>query len=191
MSTYNRWEAGGKTNYMTSFELIELGYCQVILIENYPCNSKEELESRERYWIESLNCVNKVIPTRTVQEYYQEYYSKNKDEIAIKAKLYREKNKDQIKRIKQIYRENNKETLNSITRTYYKEHKDNILKQRNQKIYCQCGSLVSKRNISTHKNSAKHNDFMKMYYSAKHDDPAFFSALNNWHQSKIYQLKHM
>ena len=26
---------------------------EIILIESYPCNSKAELEARERYWIES------------------------------------------------------------------------------------------------------------------------------------------
>jgi len=47
---------------------------KIILLENYACNSKEELESRERYYIE-LNkdiCVNKMIPTRTKKEYYQD-----------------------------------------------------------------------------------------------------------------------
>jgi len=44
---------------------------QIILIENFPCTSKEELHAPERYWIEQLKPVlNKAIPTRTSKEYY-------------------------------------------------------------------------------------------------------------------------
>ena len=40
------------------------------LIENYPCNNRKELETRERFYIEkNLDiCVNIVIPTRTRKE---------------------------------------------------------------------------------------------------------------------------
>jgi hypothetical protein len=44
----------------------------MIMIEEYPCKNKLQLETRERYWIElrkpSLNCN---IPTRTDEEYRQ------------------------------------------------------------------------------------------------------------------------
>jgi len=65
----------------------------IVLIENYPCNSKKELELRERYWIEnSENIINKSIPTRTRKEHYndnienhreknREYFNINKDDI--------------------------------------------------------------------------------------------------------------
>ena len=39
---------------------------EIILVESFPCNSKAELEARERYWIETLKpTLNKAIPTRT------------------------------------------------------------------------------------------------------------------------------
>ena len=42
---------------------------EIILIENCPCSSKEELHARERHWIETLKPVlNKAIPTRTPKE---------------------------------------------------------------------------------------------------------------------------
>lgn len=31
---------------------------QILLIENYPCNSKDELCVRERYWMDQLNSIN-------------------------------------------------------------------------------------------------------------------------------------
>ena len=55
-----------KTKYCTSYELVKYDDCVIILLEKYPCKSKEELEARERYWLENTeNCVNKQIPTRT------------------------------------------------------------------------------------------------------------------------------
>ncbi len=69
----------------------------MILIENYPCKSKPELLARERYHIEDLEAnLNKVIPTRT----HKEYYDDNKEIIKEKIGKYREKNKVQIQAYK-------------------------------------------------------------------------------------------
>lgn len=43
---------------------------EVRLLEAYPCESKKDLELRERYWIEKLTpCGNDRIPCRTKQEW--------------------------------------------------------------------------------------------------------------------------
>jgi hypothetical protein len=110
---YNGWKNGTYT-YTTSFVLFELGLVQITLLEDYPCNTKEELISRERHWIElHLDIlVNKNIPTRKSLEYRQinkekinqrskEYqkanYEANKDKISEQRKQYYEANKDKIK----------------------------------------------------------------------------------------------
>ena len=36
--------------------------CKISLIEEYPCNNREELLWRERFWIEKIDCVNKNRP---------------------------------------------------------------------------------------------------------------------------------
>ena len=41
---------------------------EITLIENFPCYSLDELRARERYWIERLDCVNKVTPCVTREE---------------------------------------------------------------------------------------------------------------------------
>ena len=35
---------------------------KIILVENFPCSSKYELEKRERFYIDNNECVNKCIP---------------------------------------------------------------------------------------------------------------------------------
>jgi predicted GIY-YIG superfamily endonuclease len=49
--------------------IINNGDYDIILIENYPCSSKEELFARERYFIENIECINKMIPGRTKKEW--------------------------------------------------------------------------------------------------------------------------
>ena len=79
----------------------------IVLIEKYPCKDKEELHRRERYWVEQTVCVNKCIPGRTSKEFYQdhkeerkEYYEKyrkdNKDILLKKDREYYSINKDII-----------------------------------------------------------------------------------------------
>jgi hypothetical protein len=76
------FETTGKGGICTSYSLITTPDCKITLIENYPCNSKEELVARERHWIDSMECVNKVRPTRTEEEkkeYHKQYYLNNKE----------------------------------------------------------------------------------------------------------------
>ena len=48
------------TNKMTNPE--------IYLIEAYPCNTKEKLWKRERHYIQTNECVNRIVPTRTTKE---------------------------------------------------------------------------------------------------------------------------
>jgi hypothetical protein len=77
---YRRW-INGKHNFITSFKIIEGGSYDIILVEESPCESKDQLHARERRYIETIECVNKVIPTRSMKEYTKEYYENNKEKI--------------------------------------------------------------------------------------------------------------
>ena len=46
-----RYEEG--KHYITSFEILEYSDCEISLVEDYSCNSKKELETRERWYIET------------------------------------------------------------------------------------------------------------------------------------------
>ncbi len=76
-------QTNDKHHYTTSFKLIELGPVDICLLEEYPCQSKEQLHARERYYIENNQCVNKYIPSRTDKEYYED----NKESILSKDKI--------------------------------------------------------------------------------------------------------
>jgi len=73
-----------KHNYITSFEVIKEPIYFIVLVEMVNCTSREELFKRERFFIESNLCVNKVIPLRTPQEYYVNHHARIND----KSKQY-------------------------------------------------------------------------------------------------------
>ena len=63
----------GNYNFNTSFTLLKNNaVVDIILVETCKCKNKEELHATERSYIEGNVCINKIIPTRTKQEYYQE-----------------------------------------------------------------------------------------------------------------------
>jgi len=90
-SDYKRWKEG-KKRYITSFEILHYDNAFITLIENYPCNSKAELHSREAYHIQKENCVNKFVPGRNNNDSVRAYYQKNKIKIDEKKKKYRKNN---------------------------------------------------------------------------------------------------
>ena len=157
---------------ITSKYILELGDYEIVLLELYPCNSKDELHARERYYIEALDCVNKCIPNRSQKEYKlnnkdkiketkKEYRLKNKDKIKEYNKEYHLKNKDKIKETKKEYRLKNKDKTKEYNKELYIKNKDAITEKSKIKITCDCGKEVLKCKISVHKKSQKHIKLME------------------------------
>lgn len=119
--------------YISSFEICKFNDCKIILIENYPCNSKEELLKREQYWIDELECVNKQRAYRSIEDlkkYEKKKYINNKDKI--------------IERSKKRYQLKKNDILN---------------KQSNEKLKCPCGSIIRKCGKSRHYKSIIHKEY--------------------------------
>jgi hypothetical protein len=80
----------GKYGNLTSFIILKEGDYKIVLLENYPCGSKEDLLKRERYYIDENECVNKNVPLRTAKEQkdkYHQYYLDNREKILEKMKI--------------------------------------------------------------------------------------------------------
>ena len=96
-----------KYHYTSSYDILESGDYDMILIESYPCNSKDELHARERYWTNQIKCVNKYKNQGLVLElgkagYDKHYYQEHKDHIKLKCMEYRNLNKELIKTKKSL-----------------------------------------------------------------------------------------
>ena len=79
----------GTFHYLSSFDVLQNGNYCIVLLEKYPCNSKDELHARERYHTNNIDCVNKIKAQGMINELgkkgYEKYlYEKNKDTINAK-----------------------------------------------------------------------------------------------------------
>lgn len=143
---YNEWINGGK-NYVSSFEIIKNNNYDIYLMENYPCNSKEELHSREGYWQKQIDCVNKCISGRPEKQYKID----NKEKIKDQKKKYNEKNNEK----NQLYRKD-----------YYQKNKTKILEHDSNRedilcLYCDC--YHSPKHIRRHERTLKHKNAVKYF----------------------------
>jgi len=133
----HRNETKRGVNRTTSRQIIERGDYDIVLCEECPCETKEQLHAIERKWIETNDCVNKTIPTRTIAEWYEanaqrmieyhkNYYETNKDTISEKAKVRR--SIPEFKQKKAIadkeYREAHLEELKAKKKIYNQEHRE-------------------------------------------------------------------
>ena len=118
----------------------------IVLIEDCPCENKNQLKARELHFITTLECINKnkpfitdidIVNRKEWMKLYDdlhkeekaqrgaEYYKTHKEQIA----QYRETNKEQIKATHQAYNETHKEQIAQQKAEYYETHKEEI-KQR-------------------------------------------------------------
>jgi len=125
----------------------------MILVENFPCESKLELNKRERYWIETMESkLNCRIPSRTDKEYYND----NRQVIIENKKIFYQDNKDKIKEYQKEYRDKNKELINENNKKYQIKNDNKIKEQAREKVQCECGSIVSKDFLTKHRKRPKH-----------------------------------
>ena len=118
---------------------------KIILIENYSCNSKEELRKREQEIIEEhSNLLNIMKAYQSLEDF--------KYRKSIRNKNYRLKHKEKIKKyVKELY-ENNKDEYKIKRKKQYEKEKNYVL----EKISCEfCGTITSRSNISNHKKTKK------------------------------------
>jgi len=147
---------GTKKQISTSIELLKFDDAKIYLIENYPCNTREELCSREGYYINKMECVNKINPTPWSNEkkksFHKQYYQDNKDELSAKHKKYVEINKEEISEYHKDYYEKNREKLLARAKVNSEKNKDKICERRrnnkaNIKVYNKEYSELNKDKI--------------------------------------------
>jgi molecular chaperone DnaK (HSP70) len=171
---YKRFLENNKNDFITSFKVLENDNYDIVLIEQCPCDSKDELHKKERSYIESIECVNKTIPTRNlkeylidnkikiqkyIKEYQKEYCESNKEKIKKHKKEYYNENKER----KKEYYETNKEKIKEHRKEYYNNNKEKI-KQYTEQIKekmknnfdCVCGSSCRINEKPRHIKSLKH-----------------------------------
>jgi hypothetical protein len=130
-----------KRNSCSSKDIIIFSDAYIELLEEFPCNSKKELNKQEGRWIRQMDCVNKKIAGRTRQEYqadnkqkiaehYAQYRAENKQKIA----EYRAENKQKIAEQRAEYQAENKQKIAEYNAEYSAKNKHKIA-EKNAKNY--------------------------------------------------------
>lgn len=117
----------------------------IVLVEEYACANKMELERQERYWIEEMKpSLNRNMPARTRKEYFEENkYVLVKKERERKAK-YRAENADKVRETQAKYRAKNTEKRREASLKYYSENRDAI-HARSRENYAQNKEIFAER----------------------------------------------
>jgi alpha-galactosidase/6-phospho-beta-glucosidase family protein len=146
-SDYNVWltdQSKGKCSCFDLFEKYGLDNWKIVLIENFPCESRDKLDEREEFWRCNLNSCNSNRSFRShedIKKDSHEYYEKNKEYF----NEYREKNQEYIKQYAKNYHEKNRESINEKKR---------------EKITCECGQIYNRGNLSAHNKSQFHLNYI-------------------------------
>lgn len=72
----HRWSYNNHVN-KTYLQFGNIEDCKIFLIEDCPCENKEQLIQRERFYVENNPCVNKQTPGLSLKESYKKYYINN------------------------------------------------------------------------------------------------------------------
>ena len=159
--------------YCCSFEVLQYGDYIIEKIEEYPCNTQQELCRREGFFVRKLICVNDQIPGRTSQEHYIDnkerilarnrlYRENNIEMVREKKKIYHENNKEKLSKQKKIYRDNNKVKKSKTDKLYRENNKETINARKKARKTCECGSVVGHDIMARHRKTKKHISLMEL-----------------------------
>jgi len=128
------------------------------LIESYPCNSKEELNSKEGQYIREFGTLNMAVAGRTQSQYRQEL----KEDISERLKEKRSNNLQFFRERERTYRNSDLEKRREQQRNSYQTNREHILdKQSTVLCVCECGIEVKKHRISRHLKTQKHKQLLE------------------------------
>jgi hypothetical protein len=97
--------------YVSSAEIIKHGDAYIELIEEFPCDNKDQLNRREGQVIRITDkCINKRIAGRTKAEHYID-------------------NREAILAQQRVYEANNKEIKSARMKAWYQDNRERILKR--------------------------------------------------------------
>ena len=158
---YKQYLKDGSNNMSTHKYYTKYGIenFKIILIKSYKVIRESQrdnthLKVYEQLWLnktkKSVNIPKAFNPLAKLDKLIRdkEYYENNKEKISEKGKEYYLNNKEK----KKEYHENNKEKRKEKRKEHYNHNKEKI----NEKITCQCGTIIIKRCLSTHIKTKKH-----------------------------------
>ena len=185
MMNYYKWLRTNKP-YVSSYEIIKHGEPYIELLELYPCNTEEELKTKEGEYQLKIECVNirtegigKDGTDKKYRENHRDDINKRQQERRLREevkekdneqskKWYRE-NKEYKREYNKKWREENKEKYKEkkleSNKKYYEKNKEIVLQKQSirtkQKMKCICGATIRCDNKRRHEKSHKHIQYIE------------------------------
>ena len=162
MSKHRHHSKTQETPLYISFREHGVDKFYIELIEEYPCNSKQELLAREGYYIKKCGTLNKHIAGRTKKEWEQD----NKDIIYAQQKERYFKNLDERRAYRKAYYHAHREDAIDKTREWYIANKERVIEQKAEQgktlIKCECGATLTSWGMKgvRHSKSKRHLEAM-------------------------------
>ena len=140
----------------------------LVILEEYSAENKNELVWKEREWIEQLkpvlNSISRpIVTTEECRENKKIYYENNKEKVRETQKKWYEENSEQrreyhkkwyeensekVRESKKIYRENNREKLIERDRKYRENNKEKM----KERVKCDiCNKDLTRGSLTKHK----------------------------------------
>lgn len=180
---YKQWQAG-KIRKISSFDLFDkydAENCQIILIENHPCNTKDELRMREDHWIKNTpNCVN-IQPAVADPENKKECTRRYRCTQKYRDHLKNYRQRDHVKQYQNEYAQSEKRK--AYEKQYYERRKNNekykeLMKKAQSKrletkLQCGCGTVYSNAHKNRHMQTRKHREWV-----FRNDEANYLFAIN-------------
>ena len=187
-SHVKRYDENKTPNKCASYAIIKRGDWDMFLVEKCPCDSKDELRMRERYYIENHDCINKhraIISAAELKELKRQSYERNKEDISKREKEKREnRTEEDMAKLKQHNKdkyEKNKEDVLAKCKTYREgEKREEILAKKREWsrnnsdrgkdiVVCECGITSTKHHLPRHKRTQQHLKLMEAHITMKNN----------------------
>jgi len=168
-SDYKKYKNGIRS-LVASYNLFDkygIENCEMVLIENYPCTTKDELHARERYWFDNMENCNICKPMRTEEEI------KNKGKMDYNKRIEQdpECNKKHYQRQLELHPDTHEKNYQRQLELHpdYKEkyyvrrrelHPDLNEERKQNRYTCECGANIRREEKSRHSKSKKHLDYI-------------------------------
>jgi hypothetical protein len=139
-SAYKQFYEKNKGSCFASFQIILRGDYYIDLLENFPCNSSDELRKREREYYDKIECINVCRPYLYIEEMKAErqlYDEIHKDVIREQQKKYNEEHRERINKLKLLNYHKNKKIpteeeleAKALMKKRMAEHMRNVRKEK-------------------------------------------------------------
>jgi len=100
---------------------------KIILVETYPCKSRDELTSREEHWRVTLPRTCNKIRCKGIPR--EQYWAENKDVFNKRRKVYRDTHKELVRGQKRRHSITHKDYIAKKNKEWREKHKDHIAKK--------------------------------------------------------------